>query len=150
LKLLPVIGGNRFPTNRWPGFPDAFSFKNPFNPEKRVWAIHSVGTNVYGYSFKDPLDPETPPIAAIRTMGTNAIPFLLSKLRERSQAGDQIRKVAVNCGMGRVFFLFSPDPVIERRQATTALLALLPLPPEALIRLQTISTNSTSDLRDCA
>jgi hypothetical protein len=123
------------------------------------FAIGSTGTNFYAYSFGYPPFSSPQEVSkaleanrAIRGMGTNALPFLLSKLvRQRSHTWELMGKVATKCGMGRFFVSVFPDPAIGRRQATFAL-SLVPLPREAVSQLQTLTNNAQAnvDLIDCA
>ena len=112
------------------------------------WITHSVGTNICIFSSKESLE-----VAAIRNMGTNALPFLLSKLvRQRSDTWERMGKVATKCGMGRFFFSVFPDPTTGRRKVATALLPLVPLPQEAVSQLQKVTNNAQAngDVKNCA
>jgi hypothetical protein len=87
-------------------------------------------------------------LAAIRVMGTNAIPFLLQKLsRQEPPFRERVEAFLSKCGMRRSLF---PDADIERGQAVTALIALNPLPPGTLLELRNLSNNSTNNIGRCA
>jgi hypothetical protein len=147
-----------WPSNMWlstDAYIAFFSYRGMVNTDqKKPWIIDSsVGTNICMFSSKDSLEPETMAVAAIRSMGTNALPFLLSNLlRQRSDTWERVGKVATKCGMGRFFFSVFPDPTAGRRKVATALLPLVPLPQEAVSQLQNVTNNAQAngDVKNCA
>jgi len=68
-----------------------------------------------------------PAIVAVQNMGTNALPFLFEKLEQRESAQEKRSSSYLRCQ--------------ERAQAVTGLLALSPLPPEAVERLRSLVTD---------
>jgi hypothetical protein len=87
---------------------------------------------------------ESPSITlrAIQQIGTNGLPFIFSKLQRRDNAVTVwFQNCLRRCGFKRSLF---PNPQLERGQAVTALLVLLPLPPSAFSQLSTLSKNNTN------
>ncbi len=83
-------------------------------------------------------------IAAIQSIGTNGLPFLIHKITRCDLPMIKwIEACASKCGIKRSLF---PDPELERGQAVTALLALSPLPESAILRLRKPPTNPTSSI----
>lgn len=87
---------------------------------------------------------ETPSaaIAAIQAMGTNAVPFLLPKLRR----GDAPQPTALQLVLLKIGYrrpLFA-NIEAERGQALTALICLAPLPPGTLAELRQMSNTATN------
>ena len=130
------------------GKPLSYWFKHlPQSYFVRVPLFHNTATNIYRNTITNQFDPETQAIAAIQSMGTNSLPFLFSKLvRQRSQAWKLTGKIAINCGIGRLFVSHFPDLKAEKAQAMTGLLALMLLPQGFASQLQTLSTNSDEQI----
>ena len=86
-------------------------------------------------------------LQAVRAVGTNALPFLMRKLKGRDPRaafggtlGSHLKKLP-----DIPWLLPAPQRVsVERQQAVTGLLALCPLPPDAVRKLRKI----TDDLRN--
>jgi hypothetical protein len=81
-------------------------------------------------------------LAAIRAIGTNSLPFLISKLQARPPPR-LIRLIRSYAGSWPVIrTLFPPqDQAKERGQAVAGLLLLCPLPPEAEQKLRILSVD---------
>jgi len=81
-------------------------------------------------------------LTAIRAIGTNGFAFLIQKLEQRpsrSRFSKLAQRYAANLSLTQKFFPSAQQVEKERRQAVTGLLALCPLPPDAVERLRTLS-----------
>lgn len=83
-------------------------------------------------------------LKAIRYTGTNALPFLFHKLERKVPSSyltpALIRRAALRWSVAaRLFPDIAAERAAERAQAVAALLALCPLPPDAVQRLRTLS-----------
>ena len=76
-------------------------------------------------------------------MGTNALPLLLGKLAGGTESPLK-RRVRFYASKWRGTRWLFPDPVLEKAQAVTGLLALCPLPPDAVLQLSEL----TADVRN--
>jgi hypothetical protein len=84
-------------------------------------------------------------IAAIQAIGTNGLPFLLRKLVNcPSPLLGYLRNCALKYGIKLPFP--SDPPLLERKQAATALLALSPLPSRTVDQLQKVRRASSSEM----
>jgi hypothetical protein len=83
-------------------------------------------------------------LAAIRNIGTQGLPYLIRKLERRETPIEHwAQTCAFKCGAKRLLF---PNREVQRAQAVTALLALSPLPPDAISKLRFLSKNSTNSV----
>jgi hypothetical protein len=83
-------------------------------------------------------------VAAIRNIGTQGLPFLIRKLERRETPIERwAQTCAFKCGVKRLLF---PNREVQRAQAVTALLALSPLPPDAISKLRVLSKNNTNSV----
>lgn len=81
-------------------------------------------------------------LAAIRAIGTNALPFLMNRLQRRNPplAFDAlVRRYSGNLPLIRRVLPTRYQVFVEHRQAVTGLLALCPLPPNTVVRLRKMS-----------
>jgi hypothetical protein len=81
-------------------------------------------------------------LTAIRAIGTNGFAFLIQKLEQRpprSRFSKLAQRYAANLSLTQKFFPSAQQVEKERRQAVTGLLALCPLPPDAVERLRALS-----------
>jgi len=113
--------------------------------------IRRIGANSDMFHKPQSTSPaEDNAIEAVQGIGTNALPFILRQLALKTSASPIemspievfVRKLAVKFGIRL------QNAFITRRQATSALLALVPLPPDAVSQLQTLSTNKPSNPSD--
>jgi hypothetical protein len=81
-------------------------------------------------------------LAALRAMGTNALPFLIRKL-EQPSARSRFAKLAQRYGgklpLVQRYFPSDLQRHVEQQQSVAGLLALCPLPPDTVLRLRTLS-----------
>lgn len=83
-------------------------------------------------------------IRAIQQIGTNGLPFLISMLRRHEiPLLGRAKKFLIQQGIMRAP---ADDLVVRREQATTALLALRPLPPEWRSQILKLSTNAPNEV----
>jgi hypothetical protein len=128
------------------GHPISFWFnKLPLTMVRSGGFVMSVDTLVDGggrlYGVKSGLPNAA--FKAIQEIGTNGLPFLIGKLsrRETPKFAQSIQLWAFQHGLKHSVL---PNPEIERAQAVTALLALKPLPPEAVAQIHQLSNNRTN------
>ena len=85
---------------------------------------------------------------AVRTLGTNAFPYIFAKLARREfPLQKAIEHWAGKCGIRHSPF---EDRLAERAQATMALLCLSPLPPYALNQLHRLTKNKDDQIAAAA
>ena len=78
-------------------------------------------------------------LVAIKNIGTNGLPFLFMKFsRHESRGKKWLEKLAAWVGVRRPIFR---DVGIERAQALSGLLALCPLPPEAIAEVTQLTND---------
>jgi hypothetical protein len=81
-------------------------------------------------------------VTAIRDIGTRGLPYFIRKLeRLETPIEHWAQTCASKCGVKRLLF---PNREVQRAQAVTALLALGPLPPDAISKLHVLSKNNTN------
>jgi hypothetical protein len=81
-------------------------------------------------------------LAAIRAIGTNGLPFLMSKFRREpphSRLSKLAQRYAVRIPLAQELFPSAGQIEDQRAQAVTGLLAVCPLPPSVLEELRTLS-----------
>jgi hypothetical protein len=87
-------------------------------------------------------------IEAFDTFGTNALPFLLARLRELdSKAEQNLTQAATNAGLNYTPFR---NADVERLQAVTALIRAKTLTPEATQTIAALRTNANADVASAA
>lgn len=89
--------------------------------------------------------PVREPVIAIKAMGTNAIPYLMTKLTQRESPFKKwLSRAALKAGFRRPLFQSIEN---ERAQALSGFLALRPLPPDATIQIQKLTSHSDPTIR---
>ena len=120
-----------------------------------IYGDPGAGTVAYKYSLSLPITPPVPgtgiadfrgALAAIRSIGTNGLPFLIRKLQARPPPR-LIRLIQRYAGNWPVIrSLFPPrDQAKEQGQAVAGLLVLCPLPPDVERKLRAMSLDFYSN-----
>ena len=135
--------------SRWPAYggkPLPFWFKQlPIlsvnEPSARITyqlPVYKGSLGVPGPSVRD----YRKAVSAIRAIGTNSLPFLIHKLERhpiRSRPAKLAQRYAGNLPLIGEFFPSERRMAIEQAQAVAGLIALCPLPPDTVLKLQTLS-----------
>ena len=91
------------------------------------------------FKYDKPSRNEDRAIEAVRRIGTNGLPFILNQFAvKKSPMEGFVQKVAVKLGLR---YAIVRSASLTRGKATTALLALAPLPPDAVSQLQTLTAS---------
>lgn len=83
-------------------------------------------------------------LAAIRAMGTNALPFLMNRLQRGNPPlafDDLVRRYSGKLPIIRRVLPTRYQVFVEQRQAFTGLVALCPLPPNTVVQLRKMNIN---------
>lgn len=129
--------------------PLVFAYPLPGNPGPNYAMAHrEQAADRLGRTYGASKPTAAQALRAVQAIGTNALPFLIQKLgRRESKSQEWIQASAFKCGIKARLF---DNVSLQREQAVTALIVLMPLPSHSVRQLETLSTNADNNIKSAA